>query len=152
MIARIAPSAIWRPKLAETVWTLESASKARSSALGQVPRLLRGELLGLDLEAGYFAADRLAAADDLRALLAELRRLGADVLERDRLPASVDVIFVPPSKSIPRLRPLIPIASDEITSTTRRSRTRSRACRRSRAGSTPAARPRRPSASGCRTT
>ena len=82
----MAPSAIWRPKLEETLCTLDSASKARLRACVRRGLLLRRQLLGLDLEAAVLLdADLLAAADDLRSALAERRGLRANVLERDGL-------------------------------------------------------------------
>ena len=54
---------------------------------------------------------------DDRAPLADLGRLVADVLERDRL-GVVNEICVPPSKSIPRFSPLTMSAPTVITSTT----------------------------------
>ena len=86
MIARIAPSAIWRPKLAETLLTLVSAWNALFR-----PSVRRVCSSGVEVRADPElpvrpARQRVAGSLDLRAALTgPLRRLGAHLFERGRL-------------------------------------------------------------------
>ena len=73
--------------------------------------LTRRQRLGANREAAVrVSAGRGAAALDLRARLADPCRLVAHLVERDRRAASRTRSGVPPSKSIPRFRPLTAIA------------------------------------------
>ena len=109
MIARMALFAIWRPKLEETFLTPNASRLDRLRQVRlELRRLVGRQRLGADLEALVAVAVRRGppALDD-GARLADAAPLCSRTCSSEVGAGVLKAIWVPPLKSIPRLRPRI---------------------------------------------
>ena len=119
MIARIAPRAIWRPKLADTFFTPNaSAFTARVRLDWKRLHLARRERLGAERKSRYASP----GPDEARgpgsgASAWPILAASSRTTSSETGCGVVKVTCVPPRKSIPRFSPLTPIAPSEMRTT-----------------------------------